>query len=121
MYSFRDQAVTICNMNQALKSAVDGMPRHSEEYVVLQSICQNSIDDNVTNAGLAGRWSVFRKVLQNVRQLKMFILKSEQLNLMSKYICNGRCHSHVMVSMACLSPVDSVALNITARNYFLVY
>lgn len=58
-------AVTICNMNQAQKSAVSLIPKDSEEYAVLQSICQYSVDAKVKNS-VAGTWENFRKVLLKV-------------------------------------------------------
>lgn len=59
------EAVTICNMNQAQKSAVSSIPRDSEEYAALRSICQNSVDEKV-NSSAAGTWNIFRKVLLKV-------------------------------------------------------
>lgn len=61
-------AVTICNVNQAQRTAVSRIPRESEEYSVLQSICRNTIDENVTNS-VAGTWNIFRKVLLDVSSL----------------------------------------------------
>lgn len=52
-------------MNQAQKSAVLKIPRHSEKYSVLQSICRHAVDKNVTNY-VAGTWESFRSVLIEV-------------------------------------------------------
>lgn len=58
-------AVTICNLNQVRNSAIVDMPRHSVEYSIVQSICQNSVDENITNSA-TGNWSIYRQVLLNV-------------------------------------------------------
>lgn len=63
-------AVTICNVNQAQRSAVSRIPRESQEYSVLQSICRYTVDENVTNS-VAGTWNMFRKVLLDVRNLSI--------------------------------------------------
>lgn len=52
-------------MNQAQKSAVSLIPKDSEEYAVLQSVCQYSVDTKVKNS-VAGTWDIFRKVLLKV-------------------------------------------------------
>lgn len=62
---FCRKAVTICSTNQAQKTAVSRIPRNTEEYSVLQSICRFTVDDNATNS-IAGTWNVFRKVLLDV-------------------------------------------------------
>ncbi|XP_031626136.1 pickpocket protein 28-like [Contarinia nasturtii] len=60
-------AVTICNMNLVQKSDVAHLPRSSEEYSMIQSICQSTRDDNITSS-VAGNWSVLKKVLLKVSQ-----------------------------------------------------
>lgn len=60
-------AVSICNMNRAMKNVVETMPRDSEEYALVQSLCVNAVGKNVKNS-LAGKWSTFRKLLLSVRQ-----------------------------------------------------
>lgn len=64
--------MTICNVNQAQRSAVLSIPRKSEEYSVLQSICRYTVDENVTNS-IAGTWNSFRKVLLDVSNLVQLI------------------------------------------------
>lgn len=61
------KAVTICNMNQAKKSAVQNFSEDGEEYAVLQSICRNSVDDQVKNTAV-GKWPAYKKVLLKVSQ-----------------------------------------------------
>lgn len=53
-------------MNQAQRSAVSDIPHTSEEFSVVQSICRNPVDGNVTDSA-AGKWSTYREVLLNVR------------------------------------------------------
>lgn len=65
-------AVSICNMNQALKSVASKIPRTSEEYAILQSICRFSVDKNVTNS-MVGTWDTFRKVLLSVCKVNIDI------------------------------------------------
>lgn len=52
-------------MNQAVKSVVATMPRHSEEYSMVQSICNTAVDENVTNS-VDGKWNAFQKLLVKV-------------------------------------------------------
>lgn len=66
------KAVTICNMNQAQKSAVNSIPYLSEDFSVVQSICGNSLDEDV-NSAIAGKWSDFRRVLSKVSKLQFSI------------------------------------------------
>lgn len=58
-------AVTICNMNQAQKSAVSTLSQTSEEYSVVQSICRYATDTNAMNS-VNSNWTMFRKVLLDV-------------------------------------------------------
>lgn len=57
-------AVTVCNMNQAVKSVVKEIPIRSEEYSMVQSICTKAVDENVTKS--SGKWAAFQKVLIQV-------------------------------------------------------
>lgn len=59
------QAVTVCNMNQAVKSVVESIPKDSEDYPMIQSLCTHAVDENVTNAR-AGKWAAFQKLLIKV-------------------------------------------------------
>lgn len=65
-------AVTICNMNQVQKSAVSRLSQASEEYSVVQSICRYATDTNAMNS-VDGNWSMFRKVLLDVRSFNFVI------------------------------------------------
>lgn len=59
------KAITLCNMNQAKKSAVQGISVDSVEYSLVQSLCGQRIEENVTNTK-SGRWSEFKNVLMKV-------------------------------------------------------
>lgn len=63
---FHLTAVTICNMNQAQKSAVSKIPHSSEEFSALQSICRYQKKEKHQDIG-DGKWETFRKVLLDVR------------------------------------------------------
>ncbi len=58
-------AVTVCNMNQAVKSVVNRMPRDSDDYALVQSVCSQSVDENVTNSK-AAKWESFQRLLVDV-------------------------------------------------------
>lgn len=59
-------AVTLCNMNQAKKSAVQIIPFDSVEYSLVQSLCGQRVEDNVTNTK-SGKWNEFQNVLMKVK------------------------------------------------------
>lgn len=52
-------------MNQAKKSAVRDIPYESLDYSLIQSLCTQNMDDNVTNAK-SGKWPEFKKLLMKV-------------------------------------------------------
>lgn len=58
-------AVTICNMNQARKSAVEKIPYDSIDYALVQSLCVQNPEENVTNTQ-SGKWTDFQKLLIKV-------------------------------------------------------
>ncbi|XP_037029673.1 pickpocket protein 28-like [Bradysia coprophila] len=60
-------AVTVCNMNQALKSVVANYAVDSDEFSMIQSICAVAVDEDVKNSK-TGKWSDFQKVLIDVSQ-----------------------------------------------------
>lgn len=60
-------AVTVCNMNQAVKSVVKDLSVRSEDYSMVQSICTKAVDENVTKS--SGQWAAFQRVLIKVRFL----------------------------------------------------
>lgn len=68
------EAVSICNMNQAKKSAVRLLNEH-EEYAILQSICRNSVNEHVKNS-VAGTWEAYREVL-----LKVYVSEAHFIRL----------------------------------------
>lgn len=90
-------AVTICNVNQAQRSAVSRIPRESEEYSVLQSICRYTVDENVTNS-VAGTWNIFRKVLLDVSNLVM-----SKSNLSAHF--SSSIHLNILICIRWVSPV----------------
>lgn len=55
-------------MNQAKKSAVQIIPSDSVEYSLVQSLCGQRVEDNVTNTK-SGKWSEFQNVLMKVNWL----------------------------------------------------
>ncbi|XP_058817822.1 pickpocket protein 28 [Topomyia yanbarensis] len=59
-------AVTICNMNQARRTAAERITPNSVEQMVLDSIC--SLDGDVNLTSYEGKWSVVRKLLLNATQ-----------------------------------------------------
>lgn len=61
------KAVTICNMNQAKKSAVKEIPYYSIDYSLVQSLCTQSVDENIT-IPKPGKWPDFKRVLEKVSQ-----------------------------------------------------
>lgn len=63
------KAVTICNVNRALKSEALKVPPSSGNYPVLQSICGFTVGNGEdVNVSFPGKWSVYREVLLNVRK-----------------------------------------------------
>lgn len=52
-------------MNQAMKSVVDTIPKDSEDYSMIQNICRNVVDENVTKSAV-GKWSAFKKIILKV-------------------------------------------------------
>lgn len=54
-------------MNQARKSAVKDIPLDSVEFALVQSLCVQDPEENVTNAK-SGKWTEFRKLLMKVSQ-----------------------------------------------------
>lgn len=52
-------------MNQAVKSVVKQIPKDSDEYPMIQSLCAHAVDENATNSK-AGKWSQFQKLLIKV-------------------------------------------------------
>lgn len=58
-------AVTVCNMNQALKSVVKTLATNGEEYSMVQSLCTHAVDETAINSK-AGKWAEFRKLLIKV-------------------------------------------------------
>lgn len=61
-------AITICNMNQAKKSIVQHYQSGSNEYVLLQSVCQQFDDFNISDVppNFSGKWSTFKEFLLKV-------------------------------------------------------
>lgn len=61
------QAVTICNMNLAKKSAVENFLDGSKEYSIVQSLChyQGQRNPNETKPGIE-KWLEVQKVLMKV-------------------------------------------------------
>lgn len=66
-YFFYFKAVTICNMHQVKKSAMQKYPKDSVEYSVIRSMCRHDFYyyENDTNAKPA-TWTLFRKLLLEV-------------------------------------------------------
>lgn len=54
-------------MNQAVKSVVQNVSKDSEDYSIIQSLCSDPVDTNVTNSK-EGKWSAFRRVVVMVSQ-----------------------------------------------------
>lgn len=52
-------------MNQARKSAVRAIPYESLDYSLVQTLCTQNVDDNVTNSK-SGKWLDFKKLLMKV-------------------------------------------------------
>ena len=71
---FPYEAVTICNLNQVQKSAVAEIPRTSEQYSVVQSICRFSADESVKN-DIPGKWNMYREVLAKVSRNSLILEK----------------------------------------------
>lgn len=61
------EAVTLCNMNQAKRSAVDTIPPDSVEYALVQSLCAQTIEQNIT-VTKSGKWSEFKNVIVKVNE-----------------------------------------------------
>ncbi|KAG4079926.1 hypothetical protein HA402_006238 [Bradysia odoriphaga] len=60
-------AVTVCNMNQAVKSVVANYDVDSDEFSMIQSICAVAVDEDAKNLK-SGKWTDFQKVLIDVSQ-----------------------------------------------------
>ena len=58
-------AVTVCNMNQAKKSAVLRMPLDSKDYGMIESLCTQAPDGNATDP-MSGKWKQFKRLLLKV-------------------------------------------------------
>lgn len=52
-------------MNQARKSSVRGLAYDSIDYSLVQSLCTQAVDDNVTNSK-SGKWQMFKRILMKV-------------------------------------------------------
>lgn len=52
-------------MNRAVKSVVTNLSTHSDDYAIVQNICYNAVDENVTNSK-NGKWQEYQKVLIKV-------------------------------------------------------
>ncbi|CAD7084859.1 unnamed protein product [Hermetia illucens] len=67
-------AVTICNMNQALKSKVSGLTEGTAAYSILQSLCNRADKTNTTT--ISSKWNDFQDfILQSTQSCKdMFVL-----------------------------------------------
>lgn len=59
-----NEAITICNVNQAQKSAV-ALLREHEEHAILQNICRHPVSENES---MAGNWDAYKDVLLKVSQ-----------------------------------------------------
>lgn len=71
-------AITICNMNQARKSAVANIRPWTPQYSFLQNLCLNPTTINVTGSK-AEKWPLFRNFMLNVSQ------SCEDMLLMCRY------------------------------------
>lgn len=60
-------AITVCNMNQAKKSAVTGISKDSPRYSILQRLCADSIQFNESDARVE-KWSRFSQFMLDVAQ-----------------------------------------------------
>ncbi|KAH8292921.1 hypothetical protein KR044_008658 [Drosophila immigrans] len=58
-------AVTICNLNQALRSRVQRISRSSSNYSLLMSLCSQGDDQTIT---YVGTWKYFKALLVDVAQ-----------------------------------------------------
>ncbi|ALC49086.1 ppk28 [Drosophila busckii] len=58
-------AITICNLNQALKSRVQRISRSSSNYSLLMSLCSQGDDQTIT---YVGTWTYFKALLVEVAQ-----------------------------------------------------
>lgn len=54
-------------MNQAKRSAVDTIPPDSVEYALVQSLCAQTIEQNIT-VTKSGKWSEFKNVIVKVNE-----------------------------------------------------
>lgn len=108
-------AVTICNSNQAQKSVVSQIPRSSEEYSVLQSICRHRVDESVYNS-IPGAWETYRSVLKQVSlpcdqsKINCFIFKT--------YIFMFTHTNHMVVEIKVLVSCRYGGLNLPCMNLF---
>lgn len=64
--AFPFPAITICNMNQAKRSAVRFIPSTSPKYFILQTLCSNSNVPNVSDS--KEKWPRFRQFMMDVAQ-----------------------------------------------------
>lgn len=55
-------------MNQARKSAVEKIPSDGVEFALVQSLCTQNPDENITNTK-SGKWIEFKNVLMKVIEL----------------------------------------------------
>ncbi|EDW00314.1 pickpocket protein 28 [Drosophila grimshawi] len=58
-------AITICNLNQALRSRVQRISRFSNNYTLLMSLCNKGDDQTIT---YVGTWKYFKALLVEVAQ-----------------------------------------------------
>lgn len=58
-------AITICNLNQALYSKVDSIPRSSTNFSLLMGLCDQGAD---TSISYIGTWKYFKAILLEVAQ-----------------------------------------------------
>ncbi|KAH8336227.1 hypothetical protein KR074_012115 [Drosophila pseudoananassae] len=58
-------AITICNLNQALYSKVDSIPRTSTNFSLLMGLCDQGAD---TSISYIGTWKYFKAILVEVAQ-----------------------------------------------------
>lgn len=58
-------AVTICNLNQVVRSKIQNVQKGTVESMLVKSICQLNYDDDEVS-DFEGKWSTFRNFLINV-------------------------------------------------------
>ncbi|XP_031627357.1 pickpocket protein 28-like [Contarinia nasturtii] len=83
-------AVTICNMNQAVKSVVETIPKDSEDYSMTQSLCTDAVDTNVTNSK-EGKWAAFQNEhkIEAVRRFFIHQVSQSCQDMLIKCIYGG--------------------------------